>query len=670
MSALSKYEELLTECIAEQRRPLIHIDTNDYEDEDICLEDLFNEWQMSGALSLQKGSVLGWTPAIGLYNYREWTYSQRWHIKFESRHIMPLTDDKGESLDVFSGLLECIITAYKSDNPIILVIKEIHHYFNHQNTDREYVAKLTSLLYMFYVCNKNKPWASKSSIILISPKFDIPEELQGCLYRIIPPYPDDVDIERELGLLNCTYAQLKDNPERDSNSRKDVVTYTYMPNFYTSPKRGDDQGERLFASNKKKLISTFKSMRIRDIVTVLSYNGFKINIDDIPGLKENKKRMVRDSGLLKVEDYEIDDGRYEDYVGDIEALKKYMRERKIIIDNRSLYNPQMSLPKGILMVGPPGCGKSESTKAIASILDLPLLSLDMGKLLSKWSGESEHNFENAIAIAEAAQPCVLRIDEIEKAFAGGGENDNDQSVTRILGHFLTWMQEHKSMVYIVATANNLRMLRPEFLRKGRWDDIFYLTYPSSDGVSKIISSCLNKYKLKLTKTCGDTALKAGINELFKNKPHIKISGAEIAAIIDQTYQTSFIKTPTAVGNEIDGKQIVKKLTEFIAKDKDVEINDKVTKDLNLLELEHETHGSVELSDVQEKELRQILQNIFDNKEIDKQISQIKLNIALGNLPWDSSKKERIRKRLVKKYTREDIEVYYKSKGYRSASSND
>lgn len=674
MSALSDYKDLLSKCIVDQRRPLIHIETNDYEDEDLLLEKIFSEGISSGELSMSKGSVWGWTPALGLHNYREWTYSQEQHQVFDRHYIIPMQMQQDEKMDSFSSLMECVKLTFDSKSPVIFVIKEMQRFFSAKDGQDVALSMLSSLLYLFYVSNKNKPRSNRSMIIIVSPKFDIPVELQGSLYRVVSPYPDEEDIEKELG-LDCGFEEFRTNPERDSYSRKEIVSYTYKANFYL-PKSKKESAEDVFNGNKKKLISMFKSMRIRDIVSILSYNQFVIDIQDIPDLKENKKRLVRDSGLLKVEDYEIKNGgtndRYENYVGDIQALKDYMKERKVIIDNRSFYNPRMALPKGILLVGPPGCGKSESTKAIASILNLQLLSLDMGKLLSKWSGEAEHNFENAIAIAEAAQPCVLRIDEIEKAFAGAGEDGNDQSMTRIIGHFLTWMQERKSMVYIVATANNLEMLRPEFLRKGRWDEIFYLTYPSAEGVNKIIMSCLEKYQLKLKNTGnGECDLYMNVIRLFEEHPKLKISGAEIADIIDQTYQESFIKDPESNDNSIQASEILKRLEAYCNKERDVEVANKVNKEFNELELERETHSAVQLSHKQEEKLKTILEDgCYEDDEVDKQMNQIKLNIALGSIPWDKEKEKRIKEKLWKKYSREDIESYYKSKGYRSASTNE
>lgn len=135
------------------------------------------------------------------------------------------------------------------------------------------------------------------------------------------------------------------------------------------------------------------------------------------------------------------------------------------------------IPKGILIIGMPGCGKSMIAQATANLFGVSLLRLDVSRLMGKYVGESEANLRLALATAEAAHPCVLWIDEIEKAFAGGNNKggDNDMLVMRMMGHFLTWMQERKTPVYIVATANDV--MRPEFMRKGRFDEVYFVDFP-------------------------------------------------------------------------------------------------------------------------------------------------------------------------------------------------
>lgn len=663
MSALIEYEENLLKSVVVHRMPLIHIESSDYESEDLMFDRLLSNKD----LPYDYNCKLGWTSSLFLHNYDEWCYALRKKMVFDRKYIIPIESAEKDN-SVISNLISVIRMVYESEEPMLLVVKGIHNYLSSEGYNREVLSILGSMLYLFYITNKNKPINKKSQIIIISPQFDIPIELQGCLFRLTPPFPDEEDIERELGLDNCDWKTLSKQPVRRSSSRGDSIKYSYN-NFFWNSATGENN-EETFNSNKKKLISLFKGMRIRDIIKTLSYSDYTIESIKMDSYRDYKERMVKDSGLLQVED--VEDG-YDRYVGDIDSLVDYIRERKKIIDNRSYYNPRMALPKGILLVGPPGCGKSEATKAIASILQMPLLSFDMGKLMSKWSGESEHNFEDAIKIAEAAQPCVLRIDEIEKAFAGAGENESDQSLTRIIGHFLTWMQERKSMVYIVATANNLEMMRPEFLRKGRWDEIFYLSYPSPKGAIKIIDSCLKKYNFSLDNL---GKLQSELFSAYSKYPNMKLSGAELSDMVIQSYQTAFIEKPEDEKGNLQLKVdiMIKQLNLALKKNCNIEEEKKAKADMLAYDIEWERQRSTQITDEQVKEVESFLKKAnFSKDEIDKQIQQIKLDAFLGSFPQDTRKKRKIEELLKEKYAQyspKERELLYQSRGYLPASKKD
>ena len=160
-------------------------------------------------------------------------------------------------------------------------------------------------------------------------------------------------------------------------------------------------------------------------------------------------------------------------------------------------------PRGILLTGVQGCGKSLAAKAIARNWRLPLLKLDAGRLYNKYIGESDRNFRKATAMAESLAPVVLWIDEIEKAFAGGtGSGDNDGGTSRrLFGSFLTWMQEKKDTVFVVGTANDLFRLPPEFLRKGRFDEIFFVDLRSpTNGTPSCAFTCSRETRIRMPLT--------------------------------------------------------------------------------------------------------------------------------------------------------------------------
>ena len=150
-------------------------------------------------------------------------------------------------------------------------------------------------------------------------------------------------------------------------------------------------------------------------------------------------------------------------------------------------------PKGVLLVGMPGCGKSLAAKASARLFNVPLLRLDIGRLLGKYVGESEHNMRVALKTAESISPCILWIDEIEKAFAGIDQNGGASDITkRLFGQFLTWLQEKENTVFVVATANDITAFPPEFLRKGRFDEVFFIDFPNEEERERIFEIHLEK----------------------------------------------------------------------------------------------------------------------------------------------------------------------------------
>lgn len=189
-----------------------------------------------------------------------------------------------------------------------------------------------------------------------------------------------------------------------------------------------------------------------------------------------KRQIVRKSGLLEY--YEASEGMAD--VGGLEHLKEWVRKRSAAFTEEARQFG-LAWPRGILLLGVQGCGKSLSAKAISSLWQLPLLRFDIGRLFGSLMGSSEENVRRAIATAESIAPSILWVDEIDKAFAGqrgGGMADGGTSA-RVLGTFLTWLSEKRSPVFVVATANDISNLPPELLRKGRLDEIFFVDLPGA-----------------------------------------------------------------------------------------------------------------------------------------------------------------------------------------------
>jgi ATPase family associated with various cellular activities (AAA) len=199
-----------------------------------------------------------------------------------------------------------------------------------------------------------------------------------------------------------------------------------------------------------------------------------LSVEDVQTILKRKVQAIKDGGLLEY--YPLEDNRFE--LGGFTNLKSWL-ERAQVGFSAEAKSLNLTPPRGIMLVGVPGCGKSLAAKAIAREWKLPLLKLDAGRLFDKFVGESEKNFRKAIETAESLSPIVLWIDEIEKAMvAGGGSGDADAGLSRrLFGAFLTWLQEKKQDVFVVATANDLSSLPPELLRKGRFDEIFFVDLP-------------------------------------------------------------------------------------------------------------------------------------------------------------------------------------------------
>ena len=199
-----------------------------------------------------------------------------------------------------------------------------------------------------------------------------------------------------------------------------------------------------------------------------------LSAEDVRTILKRKMQAIKDGGLLEY--YPLEDNRFE--LGGFNNLKAWLDRAQVgfTAEAKSL---NLTPPQGIMFVGVPGCGKSLAAKAIAREWKLPLLKLDAGRLFDKFIGESEKNFRKAIETAESLSPIVLWIDEIEKAMvAGGGNGEADAGLSRrLFGAFLTWLQEKKHDVFVVATANDLSSLPPELLRKGRFDEIFFVDLP-------------------------------------------------------------------------------------------------------------------------------------------------------------------------------------------------
>ena len=332
-----------------------------------------------------------------------------------------------------------------------------------------------------------------TTVIIVSSVLKVPQELEKYVSYLEIPFPEDDEINQlidEHVEVNC-YDNFKDE-------------------------------------DRKKLMPSLKGMTSFEIDRMLdmamSSNG-SLSAEDTEMILQQKKAMVKKSGLLEL----IDTPASLEDIGGLDALKDYLRNKsKVITDLPKAQEFGVSIPKGVFIVGMPGCGKSLCAKASAALFNSPLLKLDMGSMMGKYVGESEGNLRKAIKIAEAAAPCVLWIDEIEKAFSGvGGNND---IMTRMFGYFLSWMQEKQTSVYVIATANNADNLPPELKRKGRFDEIFCVNLPDKEERKDIFKIHLKKKKKSL-----DDASLNSICQITDG-----FNGADIESVVNEAVEECFL----------------------------------------------------------------------------------------------------------------------------------
>lgn len=217
-------------------------------------------------------------------------------------------------------------------------------------------------------------------------------------------------------------------------------------------------------------LTSTQARRVFQKAVVASRNG-RLDERCIDLIVEEKRAIIRESGALELYPFV----ERPDRVGGLESLKAWLEQRRLAF-SEAARDYGLDLPRGVALIGIPGTGKSLCAKVAAGMWKLPLLRLDMGAVFGGVLGASERNIREAMQIAEVIAPCVLWVDEIEKAFAGSAGDSGTSS--RVLGTFLTWMQEKQAPVFVFATANDVERLPPEFLRKGRFDELFFLDLPT------------------------------------------------------------------------------------------------------------------------------------------------------------------------------------------------
>jgi len=304
--------------------------------------------------------------------------------------------------------------------------------------------------------------ASRKTALVLSPVLKLPPELEKDVTVLDLELPDEAELA---AVLDETVEQMKDNPKVDIHLEGD---------------------------GREKLVKALSGLTRAEAENALAkviVTNSRIDADDVDLLLTEKEQIIRKSGMLE---YYGTPERFGS-IGGLDELKRWLRARGRAFSEAAR---QFGLPspKGLLLVGVPGCGKSLTAKAVSAEWKMPLLKFDLGKVFGGLVGQSEENMRRATKMAEAVAPCVLWIDEIEKGLAGSRGGVGDSGVTqRVFGTLLTWMEENNKQVFVIATANDIEGLPPELLRKGRFDEIFFIDLPSPQERATILAIHLTKH---------------------------------------------------------------------------------------------------------------------------------------------------------------------------------
>ncbi len=341
----------------------------------------------------------------------------------------------------------------KYDKDAVFIVYDFHVNFGVKNRTPDYnaIRKIRDII------PDLKLGAVRKTVFFVAPELLIPESLQKEITIFDFPLPTLKEIRAKFDSM------LNQNKAVEAN---------------------------LTEEEKDKLCKAALGLTLQEAESAFALamvNDGKICIKDLTTILEEKVQVIKKTGILEFipSEYTIKD------IGGLDNLKNWLLKRNNSWSEQAK-KYCIPAPKGVLVTGVPGCGKSLTAKAMSKIWQLPLLKLDFGKVFSGLVGSSEENMRRALATAEAVAPSILWIDEIEKGLSGIGSNGDSGVSSRIFGQFLTWMQEKEAPVFVIATANNISNLPPELLRKGRFDEIFFVDLPTLSERKEIFKLHLEK----------------------------------------------------------------------------------------------------------------------------------------------------------------------------------
>jgi SpoVK/Ycf46/Vps4 family AAA+-type ATPase len=331
------------------------------------------------------------------------------------------------------------------DKFFILILKDFNKFFGLKSIQGQIEISIARHLRNLSIncVTKNK------ALIILSPELELPQELEKNVAIIDWPLPEKEHLHEKIIQMLDTLKARKSSKLKLEYSKEEL----------------------------EYIVDSFQGLTLTECEQVCAFNFIKNNELNPEEIIKQKKDIIRKSGLLDWIDVNAD----LDSVGGLNELKNWLNTRKRAFTQEAVEFGLPENPKGILLVGVQGAGKSLCAKAVANYWNFPLLRLDMGKIFSGLVGSSESNMRQVFKVAESVAPAILWCDEIDKGMSGSSSSSmtDGGTTSRVMGSWLTWMQEKTSPVFVVATANDVSQLPPELLRKGRFDEIFFVDLPDA-----------------------------------------------------------------------------------------------------------------------------------------------------------------------------------------------
>lgn len=446
-------------------------------------------------------------------------YIQSWEEKRVEDALRTIADARGKKIFFWTITQGMVLKPNMQDNatrdPIaalnfvmdsrdqaLFVLKDFHAFISDVTITRR-LRDLTVALKTSY-----------KTLIILAPLLKLPNELEKEVTVVDYGLPDRDDLDR---LLEGIIQSVKDNPQVNT---------------------------KLTDLERDQVLKAAQGLTANEAENVFAKSLVEKHTFDVDVILSEKEQIIRKSGILEYYPFSEHIGD----VGGLDLLKDWMEKRTIAFTEKAR-DFGLPSPRGVLLLGVQGCGKSLSAKAIGSLWRLPLLRLDVGRIFAGIVGSSEENMRKAIRVAESVAPCILWLDELEKGFSGtqsSGMSDGG-TTSRVFGTFLTWMQDKRAPAFVVATSNDVTALPPELLRKGRFDEIFFIDLPAKEERKQIFTIHLRKRKRNPEDF--------NLDQLVDATPGF--SGAEIeAVVVDALYDAFDSQREDAEGHELTTESIV------------------------------------------------------------------------------------------------------------------